>query len=765
MPIRPPALDDRSFDDLVAEMLARIPAHTPEWWNPRQGDPGRTLIDLFAWLGDTILYRANLVPERQRLAFLRLLGQPLKPALPATGLVSLVVDDENAPAAVDVAAGATIDKPVPFQTTGYATVYPLQAQVYLKRALDADATQKFAALLPDLARVYRLEGTPVGYVTTQVFENGALSPAGVDFIADSVDHSLWIALLAPSLKTLPAARASLAPETSGPNAGSPRACNVGLALRLDVPGLDEDLGPRARIPILWEITTGASGGDPALLALETIADSTQGLATQGVVRLSLPDPAFIGAPANDPRDNLNAGVGDSPPRIDNPDDAARIVTWLRLRVKPGFPINSLKLSWAGINAVEVVQAESLPSRVLGTSDGGSDQVFDLGVAARGSVDAAALSIDVADPTQSPTRWLAVDDLGSGGPLDPLYRVDAEAGTVTLGDGVHGRVPSAGSQITARGIRVTSGARGNLASQTLAKLDSVIDLVTGARARPPKPLKVAQSLPTTGGQDAETLALAERRIPALIRHRDRVVTAGDYRLLAREAPGADVGRVALLPLFKPHERQGDIPGVVSVMVWPEQASSTYLAPYPRADRPLLEAVHGFLDERRPLATELYTIGCAYKAIGASIAVQIQDGYVREEVLANVRLALRRYLWPLPLGAQGSAGDWPTSTRTDGGYPLGRSLTDRELEVVAARVPGVSGVSAVRLFVRTTVLGKVAYVELPGAGKTVTTCALDAWELPELTALLVVEGIDAPASVVEPFAVADGAVAVPVVPEVC
>ena len=74
MPIRPPALDDRSFDDLVADLVRRIPAHTPEWTNPREGDPGRTLIDLFAWLGDTILYRANLIPERQRLAFLRLLG-------------------------------------------------------------------------------------------------------------------------------------------------------------------------------------------------------------------------------------------------------------------------------------------------------------------------------------------------------------------------------------------------------------------------------------------------------------------------------------------------------------------------------------------------------------------------------------------------------------------------------------------------------------------------------------------------------------------
>ena len=29
MPILPPSLDDRRFDDLVEDLIARIPAHTP----------------------------------------------------------------------------------------------------------------------------------------------------------------------------------------------------------------------------------------------------------------------------------------------------------------------------------------------------------------------------------------------------------------------------------------------------------------------------------------------------------------------------------------------------------------------------------------------------------------------------------------------------------------------------------------------------------------------------------------------------------------
>src|SRR5215470_19862367 len=108
MPIRPPALDDRSFDDLVADLVRRIPAHTPEWTNPREGDPGRTLIDLFAWLADTILYRANLIPERQRLAFLRLLGAPMRPAMPARGVVSIRIDDDKAAQAITIRPLAVI---------------------------------------------------------------------------------------------------------------------------------------------------------------------------------------------------------------------------------------------------------------------------------------------------------------------------------------------------------------------------------------------------------------------------------------------------------------------------------------------------------------------------------------------------------------------------------------------------------------------------------------------------------------------------------
>src|SRR3954452_11492332 len=158
MPLRPPALDDRSYDDLVDELIARIPAHTPEWTNPRPGDPGRTLIELFAWLGDTLLYRANLIPERQRLGFLRLLGTPRRPAVAARVLVSLSFERREKADSETLRPFATIAKPVVFETRSELTVLPITAQAYYKRKLPDAELRKFDALMPGLQRLYGVQG-------------------------------------------------------------------------------------------------------------------------------------------------------------------------------------------------------------------------------------------------------------------------------------------------------------------------------------------------------------------------------------------------------------------------------------------------------------------------------------------------------------------------------------------------------------------------------------------------------------------------------
>ena len=90
MPLQLPVLDDRNFEQLLEEARRRIPVYTPEWTNfGVESDPGITIVQLFAFLTESLLYRANRIPDRNRLKFLQLLGIPLQPAAPADGLIAI----------------------------------------------------------------------------------------------------------------------------------------------------------------------------------------------------------------------------------------------------------------------------------------------------------------------------------------------------------------------------------------------------------------------------------------------------------------------------------------------------------------------------------------------------------------------------------------------------------------------------------------------------------------------------------------------------
>jgi hypothetical protein len=71
-----PRLDDRTYDDLIAEARSLIPAVQPEWTDHNASDPGITLLELIAWLTEMLIYRADQVPAEHVRAFLRLLNGP-----------------------------------------------------------------------------------------------------------------------------------------------------------------------------------------------------------------------------------------------------------------------------------------------------------------------------------------------------------------------------------------------------------------------------------------------------------------------------------------------------------------------------------------------------------------------------------------------------------------------------------------------------------------------------------------------------------------
>jgi hypothetical protein len=739
MPIRPPSLDDRGFADLVDEVLARIPAHTPEWTNPRVGDPGRTLIELFAWLTDTLLYRANLIPERQRLAFLRLLGTPMRPAIAARGLVTVSIDDDKVTDAVLLRSHATIKSPAPFETRAEMTVLPVSAVVYAKRRLSGDEQREFADLLPDLREVYGIAAgaTAVPYVTTPGFPDGVASTAGFDIVRDAVDKCLWVALFAGKADAVEAVRQAL-----GGTGGRQRILNVGVMPRIEVPAMAEEIGVRARVPHVWEITGPEAAGAFEYFSLDVVEDTTDGLTQRGVLRLVLPPAGAIGAPSNDVRRVIDAGVGDRPPRLDDPDRAGRLVTWIRLR--PTEFLESLALSWVGVNAAEIDQRQTTEQRVVGVSDGTADQEVTLGAT---SIEPDSLEIQIEETGRGYVLWARVDDLATAGRDAAVYLLDSEAGTIRFGDGVRGRIPEAGRRMRVLRMRAGGGQAGNLPPQSLVDI-TARDL----DGRLVTKLKVLQPLPTIGGEDAEDLAQAERRIPAILRHRDRAVTEEDYRRLAASTPGVRVGRVEVLPRFKPHQRRSDVPGVVSVVALPFKEERQ--PPNPRPDRPFLETVHAYLDARRPLTTELYTIGCEYVPLGVSVGITLREGFGRDAIVNAVRDELRRHLWPLETGGA-----------TPGGWPLGKAVRDRELEVIVARVEGVNAVAPVNLFVRQGREWRL----LPRAdANALVTLTLERYQLPELLSVVVVTDAEAPSDlrgVPNPFGETANQVAVPVVPELC
>lgn len=84
MPLNPPNLDDRDFDQLMDEARRRIEQTDAEWTDFSPANPGMTLLELFAHLTETMIYRLNRVPEKIYVEFLRLIGVNLHPPTAAS---------------------------------------------------------------------------------------------------------------------------------------------------------------------------------------------------------------------------------------------------------------------------------------------------------------------------------------------------------------------------------------------------------------------------------------------------------------------------------------------------------------------------------------------------------------------------------------------------------------------------------------------------------------------------------------------------------
>lgn len=692
MPIEPPRIDARTFAQLRDEALSQVAAHVPEWTHIRPGDPGYTLAELFAHIMSSALEVAQEIPELERVTLLRLVGERLRPASPARGVVFLEARSEAS--LVEARTRLAADG-LRFETLDEVEPLPFRTCPVFKRKLCPVEEQKLLGEIVALA-------TMTGVQRATPFRVGKLPETEcvdlADPVAGALDRSLWL----PIIDMEKALRSAEERKAAAAKLGR-KVLSVGLCHDWDDVEVTGHLdGARAR----WEVSTGALApdGSPRFVDLDVVSDTTAGGTRSGVVRLRLPDATLIGLPAVDA---VLDGSGRRPPRLESAEDETRLVAWLRLRLLPGT--SHFRLRGAGLNGVEVEQMVTARNVNLGVGSGEPDQVVSL---RHRSVDPETLEIDVAaggglagEPPFEP--WAQVHDLAAAGRFDRVYVLDPEAGTIRFGDGLRGRRPPRGAAIRARSLRAGGGAAGNLTKGCIKSVEGHPGLT------------VQQRFPLRGGADAETMDQARERVPRALRHNYRAVTAEDFCDLARETPGETLGRVEVLPFFKPHQRVEGVPGVVSVMVWPER--STLAGPAPRPDARMLRAVDAQLQPRRLLTTELYVIAPEYVAIAVSTSVRIRDGFGVETALRDVERGLRATLFALPSGA------------LDGRpWPLGRAVRGRDLEAAVARVDGVRSVEALLLYARD---GAGLWQPVPEVGSGGARVELRSWQLPELLTVAV------------------------------
>jgi predicted phage baseplate assembly protein len=331
----------------------------------------------------------------------------------------------------------------------------------------------------------------------------------------------------------------------------------------------------------------------------------------------------------------------------------------------------------------------------------------------------------------------------------VFAVDAEAGTIRFGNGTRGRRPALGARIVAN-YDVCVGADGNVAA---GAINGCPALPAGFTATNP--------VRTWGGAAAETPADGEKQVAAQIQHQDRAVTTDDFAAIALRTPGAEVGRVVVLPAYHPDlapNEPGDAPGAVTLMVVPRFDPVQPDAPSP--DRAFLDAVGSYLDPRRLVTTEVFLCGPTYKSIYISVGLQTRAGVGFAAVREAVRAALLAYLSPLPadgatVDARGAVFDNVTAASPEqGGWPLRKPVNALELAAVAARVPDV-------LLVRDLLL---AEADSPAA----SVIPLEGLELPRVVGLSIVAGDPLDLDALRgrgPVTPPAQTVPVPVVPEEC
>jgi predicted phage baseplate assembly protein len=508
LPAQLPVIDDRTFDDIVAEAQTRIPRYTQEWTDFNAGDPGFALVELFAWMTELLIFRLGQTPQLNYIKFLQLIGIELNSAQPAQTVLVFPMQSGFAQPSVPIPAGTQVSaapanssSPIIFETL--TAIAALQAPMDAVLAFDG---------------VYYTDVTTDNVPSSDGFQPfGPLAAAGSALLLGFNPKQPFPGGLAVSFGLWPATNRGVPPPSPCGGGASP---------------------VYAPAQIVWEYWAGT-----AWQPLKVLTDSTLAFTIPGFVQVMLPAAGNI---------VLSTMAGKV--------DAKR--AWLRARLAATFYEQAPTLSLVSANAVAAHAAQTVQNEVVGGSDGTPNQTFTLSST---PVLDGTLELTI-DEGSGPAPWTEVDDFSGSGSNDNDYLLDPTTGVITLGDGKQGHIPVANlsnpsGSIVAVSYQFGGGAATNIAAGTaLTLMTGIPGVDAGAIGMP---------FAAYGGSDEETLQSAMNRAPEALKSQNRAVTCEDYEMLAKQA--GPIARAKALPLYHPDFPGMQVPGVVSVIVVPNVVS--------------------------------------------------------------------------------------------------------------------------------------------------------------------------------------------------
>lgn len=688
MPTNPiiPDLDDRRWSDLVEEARALIPLHAPTWTDHNAHDPGLTIIELYAWIAEMDLFTLNQVTGMHRRKLLALAGQ--RPRPPRASETTLTIGLAAGSTAVELPAGFEFEGRDAFDAPHRWR--SLHDEVVQPGALGAVLSHDRAGLR-DLTDAWR-RGEP-------------LMPFGPDprpgdaFYLGFDLPTPWPVGTVVSVGLLPAA-----PDGSS-----------GRDARRLVAASGGDMTRHHSVTLRWDLLTGPDAWTD-LAAGQDVEDDTRAMTLDGRVVLRIP------------AGPVKARLGRSGP-----------LAWIRARVANGAYDAAPVVRGLAFNAVDVEQAvpatRRLPLAAWAVVSGqppapGTWAKLDLEIDERGDVarlefnsaikdaplvrvidfeprshltiEAAAVvrgtgeplqAIEVASPplveesvrvfehTRDTWRaWTARADFDASGRADSHVVIDPVEGTITVGDGEHGRVASSGSTLLVVADITSAGAADlgiGMVDRVAASVHNaavVADLASIAEQL----AVIGNVVPGAGGSDAETIDAAIARVREAHLHANRAVVVSDFETLTMETPGTRVARVEVRPNLHPGFPCVTAPGIVTALVLP---SLPLGRPTPSAG--LVAAIARHLGRSRVIGTRVEVVGPTYATVVVRATVTAAADARVAVVEASIRERLAAFFDPL------SGGPWGT------GWPFGRDIHRAEVLAIIDGTVGVANVAELDL----------------------------------------------------------------------